>query len=534
MKSNDKVALAEAYAALDAGDVERARRLGTEVLLAAESAANRSLQAHALLCLAQGDRLASRFRRAVDTSRRASRLFRSTEELGPEITALTILSHSSGMLGQTGDAVESGLLGVQLADALPDRLPSALTLSYLGVAYYWSRSFDQANDAFEKSIQMAALSLPPVGAVQSTIYQLWNEAMRLTFRRLDTGEMGSTEQLTKFMERCSSLMSGGCPTGILPGAQITIQAMFSLGCSIAQCWRGDLQGALQHMATGSMWVSRYTTSSWMSAAIEWVALEIAWAQEHWPDAEKHALAMIKRATSVEHEQMACLGHQLASQIFERQGKHLDAWDELRRLNRREQAIRQEGLTNRAESVKSQLEARKGEERLQTAEAASRQFQQMSLEDVLTRIANRRCFENRLAAMLHIQGNAVSVALLDVDRFKQVNDAFSHQVGDEVLKVVARILSRQIREGDLPARLGGDEFVVAFPRADPSLAKQICVRIAESVAAFDWATVADGLRVSVSVGVAQAQDADTVATLLHRSDVAMYEAKALTRYLASPA
>ena len=98
------------------------------------------------------------------------------------------------------------------------------------------------------------------------------------------------------------------------------------------------------------------------------------------------------------------------------------------------------------------------------------------------------------------------------------------MGDRVLQALSGILSVHVRGEDLPARLAGDEFVVMFPRADAQAAAQICERIRAAVAVFDWAGIAAGLSVTISTGIGQAVDADTVESLLHRSDVSMYGAK----------
>jgi diguanylate cyclase (GGDEF)-like protein len=155
------------------------------------------------------------------------------------------------------------------------------------------------------------------------------------------------------------------------------------------------------------------------------------------------------------------------------------------------------------------------------------LEQWSLEDALTGIANRRHFEQVLAERLRIaavSGKPINLALIDVDQFKSVNDKFTHQVGDRVLRTLAGILSNQVREHDLAARLSGDEFVVMFARADSPDAEQVCGRIRAAVAAFDWRGIAPGLCLSVSVGISQSAEGDTVESLLHRSDIAMYQGK----------
>jgi len=178
-------------------------------------------------------------------------------------------------------------------------------------------------------------------------------------------------------------------------------------------------------------------------------------------------------------------------------------------------------------VKWQLDIRNTEESLHKLETTTRQLERLSLEDALTGLANRRCFEQQLAQALAAQADGrkpLSLALIDVDKFKHINDGHSHLVGDQVLKGIAQVLRSQVREQDLPARLAGDEFVVIFPNAGAAEAARACRRIATAVKRFDWAAIAPGLAVSISIGASQAQPGDTVESLLLRSDSAMYDVK----------
>ena len=94
----------------------------------------------------------------------------------------------------------------------------------------------------------------------------------------------------------------------------------------------------------------------------------------------------------------------------------------------------------------------------------------------------------------------------------------------MLKRIAQILKFHVREDDMAARLGGDEFVIAFKTADLKLAQQVCQRISVAVRDFNWSAINARLQSSISVGVARAEPGDTVASLTHRSDTAMYEEK----------
>jgi diguanylate cyclase (GGDEF)-like protein len=96
----------------------------------------------------------------------------------------------------------------------------------------------------------------------------------------------------------------------------------------------------------------------------------------------------------------------------------------------------------------------------------------------------------------------------------------------VLKAVAGLMAQNVRDGDLPARWAGDEFVILFGAIDEAQASDICQRIGQAVAAFAWDGIAPGLRVTVSLGLAQAHEGESAEAVLQRSDEAMYRVKGL--------
>ena len=185
------------------------------------------------------------------------------------------------------------------------------------------------------------------------------------------------------------------------------------------------------------------------------------------------------------------------------------------------------MNSRDSLVSWRLGARQSERHLQQALVASRQFERWSLEDALTGIANRRHFEQSLAERLRAPRPAdrpLAIAMVDVDKFKSVNDRFTHLVGDRVLKTIAAVLASQVRENDLLARWAGDEFVILFADASEFEAPQVCDRIRAAVSSFDWESIAPGLRMSVSIGLSEASPGESAEAIVLRSDESMYRAK----------
>jgi len=115
-------------------------------------------------------------------------------------------------------------------------------------------------------------------------------------------------------------------------------------------------------------------------------------------------------------------------------------------------------------------------------------------------------------------------LLDVDHFKKVNDRYGHDVGDLVLKRVAKILQRHTREVDITARLGGEEFLILLPQTDRKGGRNLAERIRKSVKKEEILTPTQIVKVTVSCGVATFKEGDNTDTLLKRADQALYRAK----------
>ncbi len=144
-------------------------------------------------------------------------------------------------------------------------------------------------------------------------------------------------------------------------------------------------------------------------------------------------------------------------------------------------------------------------------------------DPLTRVSNRRGLDETLDSMFALKDRydeSFSVAIFDIDHFKQVNDRKGHLFGDRTLQAVARILDESVRDTDVVARYGGEEFVVVMPQ---TALVNACV-FAERVRA----AVEANLGLTVSGGVAMALDGDNAQSLLSRADAALYSGKAAGR------
>jgi diguanylate cyclase (GGDEF)-like protein/PAS domain S-box-containing protein len=147
-------------------------------------------------------------------------------------------------------------------------------------------------------------------------------------------------------------------------------------------------------------------------------------------------------------------------------------------------------------------------------------------DELTGIYNRRRFQDEVEKHLSASrrfGDPLTLMLLDVDSFKQINDTYGHHTGDEALQVVAGALRAAVRETDLVGRLGGDEFVALLNRADDSGVDRVIAAFRRALQVEDEASGVSFL-IEVTIGTARSQAGDTCDSLMRRADHAMYAEK----------
>jgi two-component system cell cycle response regulator len=155
--------------------------------------------------------------------------------------------------------------------------------------------------------------------------------------------------------------------------------------------------------------------------------------------------------------------------------------------------------------------------------------EMAITDQLTGLHNRRYMARHLDTLMKNASptKPISFLIMDIDFFKRINDTYGHDSGDEVLREFAGRISANVRGLDLACRYGGEEFVVVMPDTDTDFAFTVAERLRASVEAssFPLARVPEGIKVTVSIGIAcSLGGTDTAAGLLHRADQALYRAK----------
>lgn len=152
-----------------------------------------------------------------------------------------------------------------------------------------------------------------------------------------------------------------------------------------------------------------------------------------------------------------------------------------------------------------------------------EFQELATRDSLTGLSNRRLGEERLAAEVarsERHGHPLSVLLLDLNRFKGINDRYGHAAGDLVLKAFAARLNKVIRASDLAARLGGDEFLLILPECPPDRIPLLLNRLGQ----FEVPWKDEKLKVASAAGWAGYQKGETPVQLIERADKSLYANK----------
>ncbi len=154
-------------------------------------------------------------------------------------------------------------------------------------------------------------------------------------------------------------------------------------------------------------------------------------------------------------------------------------------------------------------------------------QQVLALDPLTGVANRggfdKRFEEELARSQRI-GFPLSLLLIDIDKFKFVNDTFGHKAGDRVLQTIAKLMAGRVRETDYIARYGGDEFVLLLPGTTAEDAKPVAQGFCDAVKLCGFHSRGQSVDVSLSIGIAELRKGDSGEVLFERADAAMYEVK----------
>lgn len=155
------------------------------------------------------------------------------------------------------------------------------------------------------------------------------------------------------------------------------------------------------------------------------------------------------------------------------------------------------------------------------------LRESSERDVLTGLRNRGSFEESMRNLFpraRTEGRPLSLVVADIDHFKQVNDIWGHQAGDQAISGFGELIGKMVRGCDTAGRIGGEEFCIAVWNCEIDPACRLAERIRQAFASLKHSSLSDDIRLTASFGVATARDGETYEQLFARADAALYKAK----------
>jgi diguanylate cyclase (GGDEF)-like protein len=421
-----------------------------------------------------------------------SRLAADHEGIASALTNLGLLHH---YLGHNELAVEFHQESVKLSRELSDQKRESAALNNLGIALTKLERFEQA-------AQILNQVLPLARALEDG----FAEGRALANIAEVYGPLGRHQEALSASEQSLALLrTSGGPEGETQGLFSFGMAHFNLG-SLEEAAR--LFGLAVQLAE--------TTGS--KALAHQLHRQLAVVHKSLGDLDK-ALTHYERHHILERE--------LSSEEAERKVRATSAQREAERARAESEIFRLRNI-ELARAVSSFTEVDKQKtDLLRELHEKSAELERQAQEDVLTGLFNRRHLETTLATeFAHCRQNRLPlcVAMIDVDHFKQINDRYSHMMGDQVLAQLATILQNSSRSRDTVARYGGEEFVIAMPATTETQALVSCERLRQAVEEYDWSVFHAELRVTISIGLADDCQVENHEKQLHLADARLYQAK----------
>ena len=468
--------------------------------------------------------------RALDWAIHVREQARQRQDVALEARALNLIGHLLDVFDDYAQALEMVLQALPLHRQVGNIAGESHAHFVLGIVYFNQGMKEQSLEHLEEATRLAFLT--PDRGVQSTCLKNLAESHAEDFNRYDHAEHLMRQALTLAIAEDNKKLIG--------------EVYLSMGRM--DSWRGLNASAVEHMERAlSMMEDRSAVERLTD-----VRLGIVKERLKLNDTGERTLALLQRglkdATVGGTKMYESHAHHLYAQVFELKGDHANALHHMKTLRTLERELHDERAERRFHqlAIRFDLEraqARADHEReqrerleaviqenahlLEQLQSQTVQLEHLAMRDPLTGLHNRRAMNAHLEeafTQARSNGEALCVVVLDVDHFKNINDRFSHAVGDDVLRSLASIFGGHVRTSDLIARAGGEEFVCAFRGTALPTVLMTCERLRLEVQDFDWSVLAEGLQVTVSMGVADDTDASNVSEMLSRADKNLYNAK----------
>ena len=465
-----------------------------------------------------------------------------------EAEALQSLGYIHDYLGDHADALAYNLKSWQLRTASGNREGEAHLLNNIGYSYYRLGHFEEALEHYHKALSLGAAGRNEAGK---------NEAGKNEAAENEAGKNGAGENLRALVldNMALALEKLGDFASALAYQQQSLDLREALcdkrGISYSLDSLGSIRRALGETNRARACLERSLALKKALRDLKGEAETLLLLGELYVGRPRQALPLLQEAllaaTRSGSQDNVYGAHKALSAAFKRCGLLAQALEHHERYCEVKERVFNEASSRALGSLRIRFETGQAEKereiyRLknvelaqansalqalneQAAELAAR-LERQAKEDALTGLYNRRYADARLGeefVRARRFDHALSVALCDVDDFKHINDTFSHAVGDEVLRTVARLLN-QLREVDTAARYGGEEFVLLFPETAAPGAVAVCNDLRQKVAAHPWDAVAPGLAVTLSIGVSDDTSVCDCEKLVALADRKLYEAK----------
>ena len=512
-----EAALDQAFHLADRGDARAGRALAEQALVEARAQSDQPHTARALAIIANASRSLADYERAAAAALESVELL---ESAGLGVAAAKIdLALVFFDLGDYPRALSHLFEARKALAGAPDVGIEARCAHAEGLVQSRLGEFDLARASFQRALALrrdagddgaAAASLNSLGVVHLRIAQQPGTEPRTTRSEL--------ESALEHFQQARELASQQRDDHLVLLTEINIAgALGGLGC-----YGEALDRFLAQLATARDLGDRHNESLILANAGE-AALR-AGQLERARMLGEEALDVAQSTSSKVREREARLQLSITCEACDDYAAALEHYKAHHVLEREMQAAEARRSTQ-AQALRSAIErAQRETARLQRE---NRVLERQARQDALTGLANRRAFDDALAARLveaRESGASLAVVAFDLDHFKSINDRYTHAAGDSVLREAANVLRAVCRASDLAARIGGEEFVLLLPGADRTAACAIAERVRAELAFRPFAALAPGVRVTLSAGVAVDTGAGSADDLLRTADAALYRAK----------